>query len=66
MLKRLQSMKTHRAEASAWQQAYDALAPRMGDPAPDFALRDVTGEYEVRLFDLCEKKPVALIFGSFT
>jgi hypothetical protein len=61
-------MKTlkNRQEASAWQQKFDLLAPKVGDLAPDFVLSDVRGEEQIRLSDFRHKKPVALIFGSFT
>ncbi len=49
-----------------WQKKHDALAPKAGDEAPDFELRDLTGENPVRLSDFRDKKPVALIFGSYT
>ena len=50
----------------AWQKKYDANAPKVGDLAPDFELSDSTGENQVRLSDFRSRKPVALIFGSFT
>jgi peroxiredoxin len=56
----------NRSEASAWQKQYDALAPKVGDTAPDFELSDIQGENPIRLSDYQGKKPVALIFGSFT
>ena len=56
----------NRSEAHRWQQKYDASAPRVGDLAPDFELRDVNGEDSVRLSDFLGVKPVALVFGSFT
>ena len=56
----------NRNEATAWQKKYDAQAPRVGDPAPDFELRDADGEHPVRLSDFKGERPVALIFGSFT
>ena len=56
----------HRSKARAWQRQYDPLAPKVGDVAPDFELRDSNGESPVRLSDFKGKKPVALIFGSFT
>jgi hypothetical protein len=59
-------MMEYRREAQAWQKQYDALAPRAGDVAPDFELCDVDGENPVRLSDFQGRKPVALIFGSFT
>ena len=55
-----------RREAKAWQQKYDTKAPKVGDLAPDFELRDVNGENPIRLSDFRGVKPVALIFGSFT
>jgi peroxiredoxin len=50
----------------AWQKKYDATAPKVGDLAPDFELTDVSGENRVRLSDFMSRKPVALVFGSFT
>ena len=57
---------TDRKSATRWQKKYDPQAPRVGDPAPDFELRDAHGQNPVRLSDFRNKKPVALIFGSFT
>ena len=56
----------HRNAAMAWQRKYDLSAPKVGDVAPDFELRDSNGENPVRLSDFKGKKPVALVFGSFT
>jgi hypothetical protein len=56
----------NRREATRWQQRYDPLAPKLGDLAPDFELRDSHGENPVRLSAFRNRKPVALIFGSFT
>ncbi len=53
-------------EASAWQRKYDADAPRVGDMAPDFELRDSDGANPIRLSSLRGDRPVALVFGSFT
>ena len=50
----------------AWHWRYRRLAPKVGDMAPDFELRDVSGEHTVHLSDFRGKKPVALVFGSFT
>ncbi len=55
-----------RRGARAWQKELNDLAPKAGDIAPDFELRDVNGENLVRLSDFRGEKPVALIFGSFT
>jgi peroxiredoxin len=49
-----------------WQKKYDANAPKVGDQAPDFDLADVSGENRVRLSHFKGRKPVALVFGSFT
>jgi hypothetical protein len=40
--------------------------PHVGDMAPDFALRTYDGKRMVRLADFRGKKPVVLVFGSFT
>jgi peroxiredoxin len=56
----------NRTDATAWQKKYNIQAPKAGDEAPDFELWDITGENPVRLSDFRGKKPVALIFGSFT
>ena len=53
-------------EAHAWQDRHDPLAPKPGDMAPDFELRDANGENPVRLSDFRGRKPVALVFGSYT
>jgi hypothetical protein len=55
-----------RDEATTWQQEHDVHAPKRGDEAPDFELRDSVGEHPVRLSNLLGEKPVALVFGSFT
>ena len=55
-----------RKEFQAWQKEFDALAPRVGDMAPDFELRDAGGKNPVRLSDFRDQKPVALVFGSYT
>ncbi len=62
------SGKTFRGmeDAVAWHERHGPGAPREGDPAPDFELRDAAGKNPVRLSDFKGKKPVALIFGSFT
>ena len=57
---------TNRQAAIAWQKKYDPRAPKRGDLAPDFELRDIEGKNPVRLSDFKGQKPVALVFGSFT
>jgi hypothetical protein len=56
----------NRREAKAWHERYDPLAPKAGDVAPDFELRDLNGENPVRLSSFRGRTPVALVFGSFT
>lgn len=56
----------HQRKSKARQLELDANAPKTGDEAPDFELKDVNGENSVRLSDYQGRKPVALIFGSFT
>jgi hypothetical protein len=57
--------------SSAQQQApaapddFASMAPHVGDPAPDFALRDLDGA-TVRLSDATARGPVVLVFGSFS
>ena len=53
-------------EARAWQSRHDRNAPKVGDLAPDFEVYDSKGEDSIRLSDFQGKKPVVLIFGSFT
>src|SRR5579859_7529656 len=48
------------AELERWQRE----GPRIGDPAPDFELADLDGNW-VRLSDL-RGRPVILEFGSYT
>jgi hypothetical protein len=55
-----------RSHEVAWQRASDAKAPKVGDLAPDFELRDPSGKTVVRLSDFRGKRPVALVFGSYT
>ena len=40
--------------------------PRLGMTAPDFTLRTLDGKEEITLSQFRGKKPVVLIFGSFT
>ena len=48
------------------QKMLDAQAPKAGDLAPDFTLSDISGTESVTLSDFRGKKPVALVFGSYT
>ena len=40
--------------------------PAVGDPAPDFALPVLHSDHVMRLSEEIRKKPVVLIFGSYT
>jgi hypothetical protein len=53
-------------DSRAWHGRYGPLAPKEGDVAPDFELHDASGENAVRLSDFRGRRPVALVFGSFT
>ena len=55
-----------RNKVSKRQKIQDRQAPKAGDMAPDFTLFDVTGTESVTLTDFRGKKPVALVFGSYT
>ena len=52
-------------QSSMEQQAQQAVGPDVGEEAPDFALRTLGGEI-VKLSDFKGKKPVVLVFGSYT
>lgn len=53
-------------EVSVWQKENNPNVPKVGELAPDFELSDVTGTKSVRLADFRDKRPVVLLFGSFT
>jgi peroxiredoxin len=53
-------------QEKAWQNEHNPQAPKKGESAPDFELRGVDGISSFRLSDYRGKKPVALIFGSFS
>ena len=59
-------MLKYRNDMRVWQKKFDAHAPKVGDIAPDFELSDTNGENPVRIADFRDKKPVGVIFGSFT
>ena len=52
-------------QAAAAPDDFASMAPRTGDAAPDFALRDLDGA-TVRLSDRAAQRPVVLVFGSFS
>lgn len=55
-----------RSKLTKRQHKLDKKAPKAGDLAPDFTLSDATGTESVTLSDFRGKKPVALVFGSYT
>ena len=44
----------------------DESGPAVGEEAPDFELRTLEGDGVVKLSDFRGKKPVVLVFGSYT
>ncbi|NKB66251.1 MAG: redoxin domain-containing protein [Candidatus Latescibacteria bacterium] len=56
----------NRDQAKAWQHAHADQVPLVGQPAPDFELRDPQGQNPLRLSSFAGGKPVALVFGSAT
>jgi hypothetical protein len=60
------NMQRVRAEEVEWQLAADRKAPKVGELAPDFSLEDPSGRKQVQLSDFRGKRPVALMFGSYT
>ena len=55
-----------RNEELGWQLERDPESPKVGNLAPDFELQSPDGETQVRLSDFRGKRPVALVFGSYT
>ena len=53
-------------ESRDWHRQHGPRAPKAGDLAPDFELCDPKGENAVRLSQLRGRRPVALVFGSWT
>jgi hypothetical protein len=53
-------------EVTVWQHEHNPNVPKVGELAPDFELSDYTGTKTARLSDFKGKKPVVLLFGSFT
>jgi len=56
----------NRSDADAWQQEHDGRAPKQGELAPDFTLSDIQGKTSFTLSNFRGRRPVALVFGSFT
>jgi hypothetical protein len=59
-------MQEWRTEELEWQLSQDPMSPKVGDLAPDFELQDPEGVAQIRLSDFRGKRPVALVFGSYT
>ena len=53
-------------EVQGWQKTNNPNVPQVGELPPDFELTDVHGQQTLRLSDFRGKKPVVLLFGSFT
>lgn len=51
---------------AAWKKKYETNAPKIDEPAVDFELLDSLGKNKIKLSDFKGKRPVGLIFGSFT
>ena len=56
----------YRSKVMKRQKGLNQLAPKTGDAAPDFTLYDISGTESITLSDFRGKKPVALVFGSYT
>jgi len=63
VLFKMQEWRTHELD---WQLSNDTLSPKVGQLAPDFALSDPSGARTTRLSTFRGKRPVALVFGSYT
>ena len=66
LIKEFKFSTRYRKSLMAAQKKVNAKAPREGDMAPDFTLYDIEGENSVTLSSFRGKKPVALVFGSYT
>jgi len=55
-----------RAHELEWQLTNDVRSPKVGDLAPDFELEDPSGQNSIKLSTFVGKRPVALVFGSYT
>jgi hypothetical protein len=65
-IRSLKEVFRYRKEHGAQQRERDKHAPKEGDLAPDFTLRDSTDTYSVTLSEFRGRRPVVLVFGSFT
>ena len=56
----------YRKKVMGRQKMLNTEAPKVGDLAPDFTLSNISGAESITLSDFHGKKPVALVFGSYT
>ena len=66
LIKEFKFSTRYRKSLMAAQKKVNAKAPRAGDMAPDFTLYDIEGKNSVTLSSFRGKKPIALVFGSYT
>ncbi|MBW2370238.1 MAG: hypothetical protein JRH15_20400 [Deltaproteobacteria bacterium] len=56
----------YRTSEKSWQQEHNPNTPKVGAMAADFELFDPSGKKRFRLSEFQGKRPVVLIFGSYT
>lgn len=56
----------NRQEAMALMKELNSKAPKVGTEAPDFTLKEMESKQSFTLSSMKGKKPVVLIFGSYT
>ena len=66
IIKELKFNTRYRKTLMTEQKKLDSKAPKVGDIAPDFTLYGIEGKDSVTLSEFRGKKPVALVFGSYT
>ena len=66
IIKELKFNTRYRKSLMTEQKKLDGKAPSAGDMAPDFTLYGIDGMDSVTLSEFRGKKPVALVFGSYT
>jgi predicted RNase H-like nuclease len=60
------AVPTHLREVVEAVIARDETGPKVGEPAPDFCLKRLSSEAQVRLSSFQGQQPVAMVFGSYT
>ena len=66
IIKELKFNTRYRKTLMPEQKKLDSKAPKEGDIAPDFTIYDIGGKDSITLSEFRGKKPVALVFGSYT